>query len=237
MKLSEIYSLGGQTMAVADFIEDNIEPLALTMPEDYPTLASKIATRLLKHNFQWSWLRDAMNYPRGCFNDGETTVQWTYHANPPQYRVIIRAPGDGGGGAYTLGYFRDHDIIDTINKHLDSALIKEGLGADVLAFNDYLDSKMNKEVADTRKYQRIAALLFKNGYVWIPATKDEPPHFKNGENNVTMSGHKYSRGVTFWTDWKESGTIHKRWALDAVDKWDIDKVNKTFRGENPYATR
>jgi hypothetical protein len=236
MKLHEIYSLGGQTLEVADFIEDNIASLALTTPEDYPEIASKIAARLLKANFQWSWIKDSMGYPRGSFHDGENIINWSYHGNPPQYRVIMR-PYAGNGGAYTLGYFRDHDIIDTLNKHNDAAPIREGLGSDVLAFTEYLDSRMRKEVADTRKYQRVANLLFKNGYEWVQVMPDEPdeePHFKKGENRISMTGHKYSRGITFWT---EDGRVHKHWALKSVDKFGMKEIDRIFSGELPYATR
>jgi hypothetical protein len=235
MKLHEIYSLGGQTMAVADFIEDNIATIETT-PEDYPELATKVASRLLKADFQWSWINDAMGIPRGCFNDGDTQVYFAHHPNPTQYRVIITHEKERRG--FTLGHFRDHDIIDEINSARDAAPVNEGMGSDVLAFSDYLDTQMRKEVADTRKYLRIANLLFKNGYAWVTrGPEDEPdegPYFKKGENRVSMSGNKYSRSMTFW---KLDGSLWKRWALDSVDKFGMAEIDCTFRGDSLQTLR
>lgn len=122
------------------------------------------------------------------------------------------------------------DAAGGIHESIGSAPVTEGLGADVLAFSEYLETKLRKELAVERMCHRIATMLFKNGYIWQTENLEgEDPHFKNGEKRITLTGHKYSRSMTFWT---ADGELHKRWALGYVDRLGMDKIDGIFARPN-----
>lgn len=74
--------------------------------------------------------------------------------------------------------------------------LKEGVGADALAFSDYINTKVVKEVKAVRMFEKVAVMLFKDGYKWngdpAPEHFDEDPNprFEKGDLQIEPYGRK-----------------------------------------------
>lgn len=64
--------------------------------------------------------------------------------------------------------------------------VNEGKGEDILAFSDFLAKRVVKDIASTRKYEGLAAKLFKDGWKWSGADHPDGPHFSQGDKWIYM---------------------------------------------------
>jgi hypothetical protein len=107
--------------------------------------------------------------------------------------------------------------------------LREGVGEQVMLFADYLDTtlfKGNKDVKSVQMYEKVAAMLFKDGWKWngdpAPEHFDEDPlpRFEKGDLHIVPYSN---RDIAFYKGFKCA-----KCALTSIARSDISFVNGIF---------